>query len=107
MDAEEELYLLACQDMPVSGSEVREAMANYRRQTLDQHYPLFRDLIEKHRPVVRRTPMTMNPLMREAQCPACDGNRWRAIEHGTDTIPECGLWTRAKNLGIVQNEGYA
>jgi hypothetical protein len=102
MDAEEELYQLACQDMPVTGSEVREAMQEYRKQILENEYPLLLTLIEQHRPVVRKTPMVVNPLMRDAHCPACDGNRWRMIIEG-DKVPECAYWTRAKELGLVQD----
>jgi hypothetical protein len=76
----------------------------YREHLLGLRYSLLRDLIEQHRPVVRRTPMTMNPLMRDAQCPACDGNRWRMVLEGTDEVPECEFWKRAKKLGLIQDD---
>ncbi len=98
MDAEEELYQLACQDMPVAGCEVREAMDAYKRSVLqDANY---RGLIEMHRPVVRRTPMVVDPSAKEAHCRCCDGNVWRPI---TATTPECFFWSQAKALGLVED----
>lgn len=41
MSAEEELYGLACQDMPVSGDEVREAMNAYVHELAEKQRGLL------------------------------------------------------------------
>lgn len=68
--------------------------------------PFFIDLVEMHRPVVRRSPMTYGPTY-DAQCAACDGNRWRMIRLPRDEVPECRFWAEAKARGLVKDQPVA
>lgn len=64
------------------------------------------DLVGMHRPVVRRSPMTYGPTY-DAQCAACDGNRWRMIRLPRDEVPECRFWAEAKARGLVKDQPVA
>lgn len=97
--AQETLYGLAGQDMPVGYDEVEEAINDYTQELLDA--VLFGEMIERHRPVVRRDLWSYNPSMRNVQCAACDANVWQTVLLGRDEIPECKFWANAKKLGLV------
>jgi hypothetical protein len=99
--AQEALYHTAGQDMPVGYDEVEKAMNDYTRELIDAL--LFPDMIEQHRPILRRDPFSRDPNMRAVQCPACDGDVWCMTLIGRDEIPECRFWVNAKNLGLVKN----
>lgn len=101
--AQEALYGLAGQDMPVGYDEVEEAMNDYTRELLDA--VLYPEIIERHRPVIRQDMWSGNSRMRNVQCAACDGNVWKVVRIDRDEIPECIFWSNAKKIGLVTDAG--
>lgn len=99
--AQEHLYGLAAQDMPVGTDEVEEAINNYTQELLDAL--LFADLIEQHRPVIGRPSGYASDRVYAVYCEACNGNFRRIVLLPDDEIPECRYWTNAKKLGLVSD----
>lgn len=62
-----------------------------------------RDLAEVHRPHMERDPFAVNGDLYLVGCRACDGSRRKAVLPGSDPIPECTFWIRAKALGLVED----
>jgi hypothetical protein len=80
--------------------------AQYRRCDVpkdDSMERLARDLAEAHRPRLERDPFAENGDYYSVRCRSCDGIRGRIILLGTDPVPECRFWIRAKALGLVED----